>query len=156
MVNLLPSSRGFSIQERMVLFWHDYFAIQAKDVRRPQLMYIQNALLRKHTLEMISFTLGGFLARAYGRAKAIGPLAASALSSAKTPSSILPELPPRTIRISFRPTPPQSERLPHTLISRKSGNPLKRVRNLSPFPISRPSTGRVKSTPPGGFRSTCT
>ncbi len=50
MVNLLPSSRGFSIRERMVLFWHDHFATQAKDVRRPQLMYIQNALLRKHAL----------------------------------------------------------------------------------------------------------
>lgn len=50
MVNLTPTSRGFSIRERMVLFWHNHFATQAIDVPRPQLMYIQNTTLRKHAL----------------------------------------------------------------------------------------------------------
>lgn len=43
-------NQGFSIQERMVLFWHDHFATQAKDVRRPQWMYLQNFLFRKHAV----------------------------------------------------------------------------------------------------------
>ncbi len=43
-------NQGFSIQERMVLFWHDHFATQAKDVRRPQWMYLQNFLFRKYAV----------------------------------------------------------------------------------------------------------
>lgn len=43
-------NQGFSIQERMVLFWHDHFATQAKDVRRPQWMYLQNFLFRKRAV----------------------------------------------------------------------------------------------------------
>ena len=43
-------NQEFSIQERMVLFWHDHFATQAKDVRRPQWMYLQNFLFRKHAV----------------------------------------------------------------------------------------------------------
>ena len=43
-------NQEFSIQERMVLFWHDHFATQAKDVRRPQLIYLQNFLFRKHAV----------------------------------------------------------------------------------------------------------
>lgn len=43
-------NQGFSLQERMVLFWHDHFATQAIDVRRPQWMYLQNFLFRKHAV----------------------------------------------------------------------------------------------------------
>ena len=43
-------NQEFSIQERMVLFWHDHFATQAKDVRRPQWMYLQNFLFRKRLM----------------------------------------------------------------------------------------------------------
>ena len=43
-------NQDLSIRERMVLFWHDHFATQAKDVKRPQLMYIQNDTLRRHAL----------------------------------------------------------------------------------------------------------
>jgi len=38
------------LQERMVLFWHDHFATQAKDVRRPQLVFLQNFLFRKYAV----------------------------------------------------------------------------------------------------------
>ncbi|MCZ6633250.1 MAG: DUF1800 domain-containing protein [bacterium] len=48
-MNLIVN-QGFSIQERMVLFWHDHFATQAKDVKRSHLMLIQNNLLRKHAV----------------------------------------------------------------------------------------------------------
>ena len=43
-------NQEYSIQERMVLFWHDHFATQAKDVKRPQLVYLQNFLLRKYAV----------------------------------------------------------------------------------------------------------
>jgi uncharacterized protein (DUF1800 family) len=43
-------NQPLSIRERMVLFWHDHFATQAVDVRRPQFMYQQNALFREHAL----------------------------------------------------------------------------------------------------------
>lgn len=43
-------NQEFSIRERMTLFWHNHFATQAKDVLRPQWMFMQNALLRKHSV----------------------------------------------------------------------------------------------------------
>ncbi len=43
-------NQGFSIQERMVLFWHDHFVTQAIDVIRPQALYLQNFLFRKHAV----------------------------------------------------------------------------------------------------------
>ena len=43
-------NQQFSIRERMTLFWHNHFATQAKDVLRPQWMFMQNALLRKHSV----------------------------------------------------------------------------------------------------------
>ncbi|MDA0710140.1 MAG: DUF1800 family protein, partial [bacterium] len=46
-------NQDFSIRERMTLFWHNHFATQAKDVLRPQWMFIQNVLLRK-------FSVGNF------------------------------------------------------------------------------------------------
>jgi uncharacterized protein (DUF1800 family) len=43
-------NQEFSIRERMTLFWHNHFATQAKDVQRPQWMFMQNTLLRKHSV----------------------------------------------------------------------------------------------------------
>jgi uncharacterized protein (DUF1800 family) len=43
-------NQDFSIRERMTLFWHNHFATQAKDVKRPQWMFMQNVLLRKHSV----------------------------------------------------------------------------------------------------------
>lgn len=43
-------NQDFSIRERMTLFWHNHFATQAQDVQRPQWMFAQNSLLRKHAV----------------------------------------------------------------------------------------------------------
>ncbi len=43
-------TQGVSLRERMVLFWHNHFATEAKDVTVPQLMYNQNQTLRRHAL----------------------------------------------------------------------------------------------------------
>jgi hypothetical protein len=43
-------NQQFSLRERMTLFWHNHFATQAKDVLRPQWMFMQNALLRQHAV----------------------------------------------------------------------------------------------------------
>jgi uncharacterized protein (DUF1800 family) len=43
-------NQGFSIRERLVLFWHDHFATQAIDVQKPQLVFIQNSLFRIHAV----------------------------------------------------------------------------------------------------------
>lgn len=43
----LIANQGLSLTEKMVLFWHDHFATQAIDVRRPQWMFRQNATFRQ-------------------------------------------------------------------------------------------------------------
>ena len=41
---------GSPLTERMTLFWHNHFVSSEQKVRSPQLMYRQNALLRRHAL----------------------------------------------------------------------------------------------------------
>jgi len=43
-------NQEFSIRERLTLFWHNHFATQAKDVLRPQWMFMQNTLLRQYSV----------------------------------------------------------------------------------------------------------
>jgi uncharacterized protein (DUF1800 family) len=43
----LIANQGLSLTEKMVLFWHDHFATQAIDVRKPQLMFKQNSTFRQ-------------------------------------------------------------------------------------------------------------
>lgn len=43
----LMGAEGVSMREMMVLFWHDHFATEAKEVDFPQAMYKQNALFRE-------------------------------------------------------------------------------------------------------------
>jgi uncharacterized protein (DUF1800 family) len=43
----LIANQGLSITEKMVLFWHDHFATQAIDVRKPQLLFKQNTTFRQ-------------------------------------------------------------------------------------------------------------
>lgn len=38
------------LTERMTLFWHNHFAIEAKKVKLSQLLYDQNVILRKHAV----------------------------------------------------------------------------------------------------------
>ncbi len=45
---MLTSDRPLT--ERMTLFWHNHFTSQLRAVRSPQLMWRQNALLRRHAL----------------------------------------------------------------------------------------------------------
>ena len=46
----LMLAQGISLRERMVLFWHNHFATEAKAVQFPQIMYTQNQTLRQHAL----------------------------------------------------------------------------------------------------------
>ena len=46
----LMVNQELNIRERMVLFWHNHFATQAKDVQRPHLMFLQNTAFRKHAV----------------------------------------------------------------------------------------------------------
>ena len=46
----LIANQGVSITEKMVLFWHDHFATQAIDVRKPQLMFRQNTTFRQNAI----------------------------------------------------------------------------------------------------------
>jgi uncharacterized protein (DUF1800 family) len=41
---------GISIQEMMVLFWHDHFATSQEKIQFPPAMYNQNMLIREHSL----------------------------------------------------------------------------------------------------------
>ena len=43
----LIANQGLSLTEKMTLFWHDHFATQAVDVKRPQLMFKQNTRFRQ-------------------------------------------------------------------------------------------------------------
>jgi hypothetical protein len=43
----LIANQGLSLTEKMVLFWHDHFATQALDVKKPQLMFKQNTTFRQ-------------------------------------------------------------------------------------------------------------
>lgn len=43
----LIANQGLSLTEKMTLFWHDHFATQAIDVRKPQLMFRQNTTFRQ-------------------------------------------------------------------------------------------------------------
>ena len=51
----LMLNKGYSIQERLVLFLHNHFVSEANTVRIPQFMYLQNKLFR-------DYALGNFLA----------------------------------------------------------------------------------------------
>ncbi|MBK34160.1 MAG: hypothetical protein CME26_01360 [Gemmatimonadetes bacterium] len=44
------SSTPLSLVERMTLFWHNHFATQASEVKRPQLMFHQNRKFRQNAL----------------------------------------------------------------------------------------------------------
>jgi uncharacterized protein (DUF1800 family) len=46
----LMLTQGVSLRERMVLFWHNHFSTEARDVQVPQLMYQQNQTLRQYAL----------------------------------------------------------------------------------------------------------
>ncbi len=46
----LMTTQGTSIREKMVLFWHNHFAVENDTVQDSRLMYVQNALLRRHAL----------------------------------------------------------------------------------------------------------
>jgi len=43
----LIANQGLSLTEKMTLFWHNHFATQAVDVKRPQLMFKQNTRFRQ-------------------------------------------------------------------------------------------------------------
>ena len=46
----LIANQAISLTEKMVLFWHDHFATQAVDVKKPQLMFRQNTTFRQSAL----------------------------------------------------------------------------------------------------------
>src|SRR3972149_982380 len=46
----LMATQGMSILEKMVLFWHNHFAVEYDTVQDSRLMYVQNALLRRYAL----------------------------------------------------------------------------------------------------------
>ncbi len=46
----LMAGQGMSIREKMVLFWHNHFAVEYDTVQDSRLMYVQNALLRRYAL----------------------------------------------------------------------------------------------------------
>ena len=49
--------QGYSIRERMVLFWHNHFVSEVSKVGLPQRMYWQNKLLRDYAMgDLISLT----------------------------------------------------------------------------------------------------
>lgn len=53
----LMRTQGFSVREKLVLFWHNHFVSEFSTVRYPQYMYIQNALFRKYAMgNLIDFT----------------------------------------------------------------------------------------------------
>jgi uncharacterized protein (DUF1800 family) len=43
----LIANQGLSLTEKMTLFWHDHFATQAIDVKRPQYLFKQNTAFRQ-------------------------------------------------------------------------------------------------------------
>ena len=53
----LMLTQGYSIRERMVLFWHNHFVSEVSKVGLPQRMYWQNKLLRDYAMgDLISLT----------------------------------------------------------------------------------------------------
>ena len=43
-------NQGYSLRERMVLFWHNHFVSDVTKVNLPQRMYWQNKLFRDHAM----------------------------------------------------------------------------------------------------------
>jgi uncharacterized protein (DUF1800 family) len=50
-------NQGYSLRERMVLFWHNHFVSDVTKANLPQRMYWQNKLFRDHAMgNLINFT----------------------------------------------------------------------------------------------------
>ncbi len=46
----LMMNRGFSVRERMTLFWHNHFSGDATSIHEPRYMYLQNQMFRRYAL----------------------------------------------------------------------------------------------------------